>query len=62
MLPILIQRYDKNNFIFDPVKERETKLNFTGCQMPQLMIVLIYTIYQFIKPFLLKEMSIFEEY
>ena len=50
MLPTLIQRYDKknhfifdkkNHFIFDPVLKRETNRNFTGCQMPHFMIVLI---------------------
>ena len=41
MLPTLIQRYDKNHFIFDPVQKRETNRKFTGCQMPHFMIVLI---------------------
>ena len=41
MLATLIQRYDKNHFIFDPVQEQETNWNFTGCQVPHLMIVLI---------------------
>ena len=40
MLPTLIQRYDKNHFIFHPV-ERETNWTFTGCQMPHFIIVLI---------------------
>ena len=55
----------KNHFIFDPVQEPETNWNFTGCQVPYFMIVLIpgiNTIYKFIKPFLDNEMSIFEEY
>ena len=39
MLPTLIQRYDKK-IIFDLVQKRETNWNFTGCQMPHLMIVL----------------------
>ena len=47
MSPTLIQSYNKNHFIFDPVQERETNGNFTGCQMPHFMTVLI-TIYQFI--------------
>ena len=35
MLAILFQRYlsDKKSFPFDPVQERETKWNFTGCQV-----------------------------
>ena len=41
MLPTLIQRYDKNHFIFDPVQKRETNWNFTGSQMSHFMIVLI---------------------
>ena len=41
MLPTLIQRCDKNHLIFDPVQKRETIWNFTGCQMPHFMIVLI---------------------
>ena len=47
LLPTLIQKYDKNHIIFDPVqkkkkkKKRETNWNFTGCQMSHFMIVLI---------------------
>ena len=41
MLPILIQRYDKTHFIFDPVQKLETNWNVTGYQMPHFMIVLI---------------------
>ena len=43
MLPTLIQRYDKNLFIFDPVQNERLLgiLNFTGCQMLHFMIVLI---------------------
>ena len=45
MLPTLIQRYDKkNHFIFDPVLKRGQNCNFTGCQMPHFMIVLILSI------------------
>ena len=54
MLPTFIQKYVKKkptkiqkkttHFIFDPVQKRETNLNFTGCQMPHLMIVLILCI------------------
>ena len=58
----LIQRYDKkNHFIFDAVQKRETNWNFTGCQMPYFIIILI--------PYInlsnlswIKKMSIFEEY
>ena len=41
MLPTLIQRYDKKSFIFYTVQKRDTNWNFTGCQMPHFMIVLI---------------------
>ena len=41
MLATYVQRYDTNHFIFDPVQERETSWNFTGCHVPHLMIVLI---------------------
>ena len=63
MLATLIQRYNKKNyFIYNLVQERETKWNFTGCQVLHFMIVLIpYTIYQFIKPFLDNNVF-FEEY
>ena len=30
MLATLIQKYNKNPFIFDPVQEQETNLNFTA--------------------------------
>ena len=40
MLATLIQKYDKHHFIFDPVQERETDWNFTGCHVPHFMIVL----------------------
>ena len=33
MLATLIQRYDKNHFIFSPVQKRETNRNITGCQI-----------------------------
>ena len=54
MLATLIQKYDiiKN--------ERPNEIYCTGCQVPHFMI--IYTIYQFIKPFLDNKMSIFKEY
>ena len=42
MLPTLIQRYDKNHFIFHPFQTCETNWIFTGRQMPQFMIVLIF--------------------
>ena len=42
LLATLIQRYDKkNHFTFDPVQERETNRNFTGCQVSHFMIVII---------------------
>ena len=41
MLPILIQRYDKNHFFFDTFQKWETNWKFSGCQMPHFMIVLI---------------------
>ena len=41
MLRTLIQTYDKNHFSFGPVLKREINRNFTGCQMPHFMIVLI---------------------
>ena len=56
MLTTLIQRYDKKENDFDPVHERETNWNFTGCQVHYFMIVLIL-----FKPFLDNKMSIFEE-
>ena len=60
MLPTLIERYDKNHLIFDPVQKWMTNWNFTGCQMPHFMIVLIPYINLLI--ILDKKMSIFEEY
>ena len=41
LLPISIQRYDKNHLIFHQVDKRETYRNFTDCQMPHFMIELI---------------------
>ena len=56
MFATFIQRYDKkNHFIFDPVQERETNWNSTGCQVPHFMIVL-YNI-----SFLGNIMSLYEE-
>ena len=54
MLATSIQRYHKNHIIFDPVQKRETNWNYTGCQMPHTGTFYdhINTIYQFIKPFL----------
>ena len=46
-------RLKKYRFIFHPVQERETNGNFTGCQLPLFMIVLI-----FFKTFLDNKMSI----
>ena len=45
MLATLIQRYDKNHFIFESVQAREKNLNFTGCKVLHFMIVLIPYIY-----------------
>ena len=36
-----IQSCDKNNFTFDPVQERETNWNFTGCQVLHFMMVCV---------------------
>ena len=61
MLPTLIQRYDKNHFIFDQVQKRKANWIFTGCQMPHFMIKLIPYI-NLLNLSLIKIMSIFEEY
>ena len=53
MLQTLIKKYDKKSFHFYPVQKRETNWNFTGCQVPRFMIVLI-----FFKPFLDNKMSV----
>ena len=57
MLATLIQRYHKNHFISRTRDElkfyRLSGATFYNC---------IYTIYQFIKPFLENKISIFEEY
>ena len=45
MLPTLIQSYDKNHFMFEPVQKTRDNWNFTDCQMPH-----IDSIFQFIKP------------
>ena len=55
MLAALIQRYSK----IISFQEREMNWNFTGCQVPHFMIVLIPYI---IKPFLDNKMSILEDY
>ena len=49
MLPTLVQRYDKNEFIFDPVETRET-LKFYRLS-DATFYNRINIIYQFIKPF-----------
>ena len=41
MLPTLIQRCNKNHFLFDPDQEWQTKWNFTGCHIQYFMIILI---------------------
>ena len=62
MLPTLIQKYDEIHFIFDPVQNRETNRNFYRLSDATLLGYRINTIYQFIKHFLDKIMSIFKEY
>ena len=62
MLPTLIQRHDKNHFIFDPVQKRETNWNFTDCQMPYFIIVLILYKKLLNLSRIKKKMNIFEEY
>ena len=57
MLATLIQRYN-----FYPVQERETNWNFTGCQLPHFMIVLIpyinlLNLYSIIKCLFLRNME-----
>ena len=42
----------KNHLIFDPLQERETNWNFTGCPEDARFYDCIITIYQFIKSFL----------
>ena len=51
MLPTLIQRYDKNHFIFDLVKKTRDKLKLYRLS-DGTFYDRINTIYQFIKPFL----------
>ena len=58
MMATLIQRYDKKIISF---QERETDWNFTGCQVPHFMIVLILYI-NLLNLSMIKKMSIFEEY
>ena len=58
MLATIIQRYEKNHFIFDPVQE----LKFYRLSGATFYDCIINTIYQFIKHFLDNEMSIFDEY
>ena len=63
MLPTLIQRYDKkDNFIFDPVQKRETNRNFTGCQMPHFIILLMPYLNLLNLSWIKKKHTIFEEY
>ena len=61
ILPTLIQRYDNNYFIFDPVQKQRDSLKFYRLS-DATFYDRINTIYQFIKPFLDKKMSIFKEY
>ena len=58
MLPTLIQRYNKNHFIFDSLQKLETNWDYTDCQMPHFMIVLIPYV-NFIIPFMDKKKCIF---
>ena len=61
ILPTLIQRYDKNSFqFFEPVQKREP--NFTGCQMPHFIIVLILYINLLNFSWIKQKRSILEEY
>ena len=61
ILPTLIQRYDKNSFqFFEPVQKREA--NFTGCQMPHFIIVLILYINLLNFSWIKQKRSILEEY
>ena len=39
MLQTLIQRYDKNHFIFYPVQKQETNWNFIDSQMPSHFMI-----------------------
>ena len=58
MLATLIQRYDKKSII--SFQEQETHLNFTGCQVPHFIILLILYIDLLNLSWIIK--SIFEEY
>ena len=53
MLPTLIQRYDKNLFIFDPVQKRDYLKFYRLLYAP--FYDCINTIYQFMKPLLDKK-------
>ena len=56
-LPTWIQKYDI--LLFDAVQKRDANWNVISCQVPHFMIVLINTIYHFIKPFLDKKCLFF---
>ena len=58
MLATLIQRYDKNHFIFDPVQEWLKFYSLSDITFSDR----INTIYEFIFYFFDNKMSIFEEY
>ena len=62
MLVTLIQRYDKNQFILEPVNSRTRDMLKVYRLLGATFYDRINTIYQFIKPFLDNKMSIFEEY
>ena len=53
---------EKSFYVLSSPKKRETGCNFTGCQMPHFMIVLILYINLFNLSRIRKKMSIFEEY
>ena len=61
MLPALIKRYDKNEFQFWSISKLRDWLTFYMLS-DATFYDHINTIYQFIKPFLDKKISIFEEY
>ena len=61
MLPTLIQRYHKKSFHFWSSSKTQDYLNFNSL-LDATFYDCLNTIYQFIKPFLINKISIFEEY
>ena len=59
-LPTLIQKYEKKKKKKKKIISRETDSNFTGCQMPHFMTVLVMFIYLLNLSW--KKKSIIEEY